>query len=242
MKYGNWIPISKEFLNHLPKNRAFTKLEAAFSLQCDNEKGARVTISGYVNLWKWSFGKVYRFLDEMGVEIKYPESTQKRQNQNGVITNKITERSAIKNGVIRLIDSKYLQAEAERCEEKNGEKTERSRTTTKDPNTNKEHTCPFETIKSQFNNILGNELSAIRVFTEERKRVFRQRWKEAHKSPTSGLQSDTLEFWEAFFKYVKRSPFLMGNNNNKWRPDFDWLIKKKNFIKIFEGTKQFFPD
>lgn len=100
MKNGNWIPISRFFTKHLPRDRPYTKLEAAYCLQLDYAAVKPVTISGYAKLWQWSIGKVYRFFEEMNVKIKYPEDTKNIQNQNGMITNMITERNRNDNGMI----------------------------------------------------------------------------------------------------------------------------------------------
>ena len=72
MKNGHWIPISKGFLKALPHDREYTELEAAYSLQIDYDCKNEITVAGYSDLWRWSRGKVYRFLERMNVEIKYP--------------------------------------------------------------------------------------------------------------------------------------------------------------------------
>lgn len=145
MKLGNWIPMDKGLLRYLPHNRPFTELEAAFSLQVDYDQGAAVSIAGYSSQWQWSRGKVYRFFKQLGVELEYPDSTSKKQNQRGQIVIQITSRSATKHGQIRLIDSKYLEDETNRCEEEGEQKADRSRNTTKDPDPNpKKHTAFFD--------------------------------------------------------------------------------------------------
>jgi hypothetical protein len=78
-----------------------------------------------------------------------------------------------------------------------------------------------------YNSILP-ELAAIKVLNENRKRTLRQRWNE-------NPDQQTLDFWERFFNYVRTIPFLMGENDRNWQPNFDWLIKSNNFIKVIEG-------
>lgn len=134
MKLGNWIPISKEALLYLPKDRAFTDLEALVSLQVDYDQGSEVSVNGCASLWWWSRGKVRRFFDRVGVEILYPENTQKKQNQNGQIVLQIADRSKRKSGQIRLIDSKWSAVEADRSESGGEQKADRSQYTTIDPN------------------------------------------------------------------------------------------------------------
>ena len=35
---------------------------------------------------------------------------------------------------------------------------------------------------------------------------------------------------------IKDCPFLMGQNKTGWMPDFAWVIKPNNFIKVLEGN------
>ena len=133
MKNGHWIPISKGFLKTMPHDREYTELEAAYSLQVDYDCKNEVTVAGYSDLWRWSRGKVYRFLKRMNIEIKYPEDTTKKQNQNGQIAVQITDRSRTDNGQIRLIENSYLQEEKNRSRTDNGQITDRSQNTTIDP-------------------------------------------------------------------------------------------------------------
>jgi len=42
--------------------------------------------------------------------------------------------------------------------------------------------------------------------------------------------------WEQVFSQVAKTPFLMGNNQRKWRASFDWIIDNSdNAIKVLEG-------
>lgn len=246
MKYGNWLPISKGVLKLLPKDRPYTKIEALISIQNDYDRQKKVTINGYKNLWRWGKGKVYRFLKEIGVEIIYPENTAKTQNQSGLINGLITDRSRQKNGLIRLIENKDLHGEADRYEKKSGPKTDRSADRTinlEEPNTNSSgkkcqkksscDDCPYNKILDLYHLLLA-ELPLVRNFTEHRRSMLRARWNEKARSQR-GLYSNTLEFWEAFFKYIQESDWLMGRKSD-WKANFEWIITKKNFNKIIEGT------
>jgi hypothetical protein len=88
-------------------------------------------------------------------------------------------------------------------------------------------TCPHQNIISLYHEILP-ELPRVKSWTAERKKALRARWKE-----DSDRQS--LTYWEKFFKYVRLSPFLLGENNTNWQPNLEWLIKKKHFTNIIEG-------
>lgn len=111
MKNGNWVPISKAFTKDLPHGRPYTRLEAAYSLQVDYDNKKPVTVAGYAALWSWSRTRVAKFLDDMGIEITYPEETKNRRNQKGHIAlHKRSIKETYKEH-IRLIDNTHLEEE-----------------------------------------------------------------------------------------------------------------------------------
>jgi hypothetical protein len=97
----------------------------------------------------------------------------------------------------------------------------------------KKDDCPYSDILDLYHALLA-ELPRVRKLTDSRKRMLRARWNEKSKSE-GGLRSNTIEFWESFFKYISRSDFLMGRKA-EWRANFEWIITKRNFYKIIEGT------
>jgi hypothetical protein len=235
MKHGNWIPISKAFMKELPKNRPYTRLEAALSLQLDHDAGNPVTINGYSSLWSWSRKKVRRFLKQMNVKIIYPENTQKIQNQKGQIRVQIRDRYDEKKGQIRLVDSKGLQDLRDRYDKKRGQIRDRSGDTTRDPNPNPKDIYPFSEVQNAYNSILGDVLPKCLKMTDGRKKALKARWNEKHITNDGELRSDSLEYWQRYFEYVKTSRYLTGQVND-WKANFDWLINKSNFIKVIEET------
>ena len=108
MDNGNWIPLSQALVRHLPHDRPYSKVEAAYCLQLDYDRGNPVTTAGYAALWKWSRNKVSRFLKQLGIEIVYPETTKKRRNQKGHIAIHKRDINEIKKTHIRLIDNNKL--------------------------------------------------------------------------------------------------------------------------------------
>ena len=129
-----WVPITKISARLLPKDRPFTKLEALFSLQLDHNNKNEVSVMGMSKCWGWSRKRVRTFLDREGVEISYPESTVKRQNQRGLIRvqirGQIRDRSPEKRGQINFIDYNMLQQGGDRSPEKRGQIRDRSGATT----------------------------------------------------------------------------------------------------------------
>lgn len=239
MRAGGWVPLDKTLVKDLPKDRPYTKIEAVFSIQVDYDNNKPITISGYANLWNWSRRRVNNLLKELEIKINYPEDTHKKQNQSGQIAIQITDRSERKSGQIRLIDSKGLHAKVDRSGQKSGQKADRSRPTTRypnpDPNLLSSKSIPYGQILASWNRLLP-ELPQPRRIADTRKKHFDALWHEAHKTK-KGLSSDTLEFWEALFGYIRLSDFLMGKNNDStWKADFDFVITKSKFQKILEGS------
>jgi|GEM_PF-2483301 len=89
---------------------------------------------------------------------------------------------------------------------------------------------PYQAIVDKYNALLP-ELPAAVALTPERKRTIQARW-NAHP-----VHQD-LEFWDEFFQTVRASDFLMGRTHNErnWRPNLDWLLNPRNFIKVVEGS------
>jgi hypothetical protein len=241
VKDGNWVPLSKGFLKYLPKDRAYSKVEAAVSLQCDYDKGNPVTVTGYSELWRWSKGKVNRFLKAMDIQIMYPESTNRKRNQRGLIAIHKPDYKRIENGLIRLIDSKDIETKQDQWRIENGLKTDLKQVTTKDPNPNpinSRHlnapkTCPHEQILALYHKILP-ELPRVRVWSDTREKHLNTRWNEKHESE-NGRTSNTVEFWKGFFLYIRESDFLMGRKTD-FKADFDFIINKSKFARIIEGS------
>ncbi len=136
MRGGNWVPVSKSLVKYLPKDRAYTELEAAYSLQLDYDNDKSVTVSGSADLWGWSRKRVKNFLNRMGIKIIYPENTSEKQNQRGQIGLQIRDRSGTDKGQIRLIDSRDLRSKGNRKGTDKGQIRDRSGNTTRDPNPN----------------------------------------------------------------------------------------------------------
>lgn len=87
--------------------------------------------------------------------------------------------------------------------------------------------CPHKKIINLYHQILP-ELPAVKSWAEERQKQLRQRWKEESKR-------QNLEWWKRYFRYIRESPFLMGENNRHWMPNLEWLVKKRNLINVIEG-------
>jgi uncharacterized protein YdaU (DUF1376 family) len=70
-------------------------------------------------------------------------------------------------------------------------------------------------------------LQPVKLITDKRKSSIRSCC--AIKSTFS-----SLEFWDAYFESIKSSRWHMGENKDGWKADLDYLIKKTNFVKMYE--------
>jgi hypothetical protein len=91
----------------------------------------------------------------------------------------------------------------------------------------------FETIRETYNSILP-ELPQAEKVTASRAKALRQRIRESPERKEPG-------WWEKFFSRVREFPWPMGQNRDKWRAGFDWLIGERGMQKILEGSFQKAP-
>ena len=99
--------------------------------------------------------------------------------------------------------------------------------------------APVNDIYDAYNEVLGEKLPKALILTDARKRDISARWNELlnteHKGKLrySGVE-DGLHWWKRLFAKVTLCPHWMGENDRGWRADLDWIINKKNFIKVLE--------
>ena len=136
MIFGNWAALDKRLVDSLPKpgGREYTELEAMFSVTVDHDNKTPVSVSRYSRQWGWNRKTVKRHFDKWGIEIIYPESTSKKQNQMGQISIQIRDRSGTDQGQIRFIDNSDLMKERIRSRTDTGQTQDRSGTATIYPN------------------------------------------------------------------------------------------------------------
>ena len=83
----------------------------------------------------------------------------------------------------------------------------------------------YQKIIDSYNSICTGLPKAIKA-TENRKTHIRARWVQF---------GGSIEFFESYFREVSQSAFLNGNNNRRWKADFDWLFNEANMVKVLEG-------
>lgn len=99
--------------------------------------------------------------------------------------------------------------------------------------------APVTDIYDAYNEVLGDKLPRALILTDARKREISARWNELlnteHKGKLrySGIE-DGINWWNRLFAKVTLNPHWVGENDRGWRADLDWIINKKNFIKVLE--------
>lgn len=84
---------------------------------------------------------------------------------------------------------------------------------------------PFEHVKNAWNVFAEiNGLAKVQIMTPARKKGVKARFSQAGFEP------------EEIFRQISESTFLLGQNNNGWRVDFDFVFcSPQNWVKIMEG-------
>ena len=86
---------------------------------------------------------------------------------------------------------------------------------------------PFEKIQTDYNDLASEVgLPQCRILTATRKKHISARWREY----------PDHDSWDAFWGFVRKQPFLTGQNDRGWRCDLEWLMKPNNFAKVCEGS------
>lgn len=84
-----------------------------------------------------------------------------------------------------------------------------------------------DAIADEWNVICGETLPRIAKLTPKRRTHVKARLREAGRD---------LDWWQAYFRRIIASPFLIGENDRGWKADFDWATgSEDNVTKVLEG-------
>jgi hypothetical protein len=161
-------------------------------------------------------------------ERKY-RTAKAKLREWGFVTTKATNKGTI----AKLINSEVfdINEEAER-RPKRQDSDEQETTNKKEKNEKRiyssENQVPYQAIVGLFNEIFPG-FPTVQKVTDTRKKHLRARWNTSSKT-------QSVEWWKNFFGYIRESEFLMGQTNDPFKCNFDWIINESNFVKIFEGN------
>jgi len=114
---------------------------------------------------------------------------------------------------------------------------EKRREENKPPISPKGEGVPFQEIVDLYHEHLPMLPKVVNI-NDTRKRAMKSRWSESVNIPTANdvisMKCNSLDFWARYFKRAANQPFLTGDVT-EWAADFDFLVKKTNFIKVIEN-------
>ena len=180
--------------------------------------------------WGWSRGKTQRFLNEL-------EKEKQIVQQKNLVTSLFT-----------IVNYNEYQGNGTTNDTTNGQQTDTNKNEKNESNRDiniscdsaesSNDNCPHQKIIQMCNSTLP-EWTQPKVWNGNRAAALRARWNAKYTS-SSGKVSNTLEFWEDVFKYVRLSKFLLGqvaptNGHKQFQGSLAWLTKKDIFEKFLEG-------
>lgn len=90
---------------------------------------------------------------------------------------------------------------------------------------------PYEKIVKIYHEKLP-QLPKVEIISNTRKAKLKTCWSQ---KATEQFKPQDLVWWQDYFDYVGRVPFLLGENNKGWRANFDFLTNLNSLVKVMEG-------
>jgi hypothetical protein len=184
------------------------------------------------NRWKWSRGKVRRFLKDL--EKNERQIVQQKNNITSLID--IVNYDEYQGNGTADGQQTVQQTDSRRYTNNNSKKDKKGKKTNKGVYTpsSKESSfdvpeyqnCPQKQIIEAYHQHLP-QLPTIQVWDDQSAKRLRQRWRQDPKC-------QCIEFWVEYFKWVAQSRFLMGQVND-FQADLHWLVRPTNFAKVING-------
>jgi hypothetical protein len=251
---GLWVPVHKGFREFLPKNRKYTEMEAAFSVQLDFTEDNTVTVAGYASQWGWSRDKVKGFLARHGAVVLRMEDTGSLQNQRGrlQIPVQMSDRYPTDTRQINFINNRCLEDGENRYPADNQQIPDRSPVTTIESlkvKTKKEE----KTLSSSFDEADNGDhefyaTAKKRRLSGDRLRTFNE-FMEAFKDKRGraqaadawlDIQPFTAEIHDSILKgaasYAADRPELVTEGKTPKMAQ-GWITAKRWEDEIFTGSK-----
>ena len=242
MRQG-WISIHRSLIdNYLWKSEPFTKGQAWVDLllgasHTDHKliiKGQLLSIKRgqsarsiltLTNDWKWSKGKVQRYL-------KLLESDSMIVQQSGHLTTIIT----ICNyntfqGIYSHDGSPNGSPDGSASGSPDGSQS--IMFNNENSNNNKKvvpksaDTIPYQLVVDSYHE--HTTLPRILKLTAKRKAHIKARWNESE-------TTRSIEWWDSYFAHVSQVKFLNGENDRNFKANFDFLMHEEKIVKILEGA------
>ena len=84
---------------------------------------------------------------------------------------------------------------------------------------------PYQKILDIYSEVCVS-FGKVRALSDERRKHIGARYKQ---------YGNDIDIFKELFIKAESSDFLKGDNNKKWKADFDWMMNETNMAKILEG-------
>lgn len=95
--------------------------------------------------------------------------------------------------------------------------------------TKEKNDIDFDLVMDAYNDAVENRLPQIQKMTTARKNAVKKLLKEFEQPTFQNLANYFYDFVE------QATPFYFGENDRKWRADFDYIVKPNTHLKFVEG-------
>lgn len=204
--------------NHKPKKVRIKN--QVIEVERGQQARSELTLS---DAWKWSRGKVRRFLKQLEKEEMIVQQASKLTSIITICNYTEFQGDSTTDGTTSDTTDGTLvghhTVHKQQCNNVNNEKNTLITDVTDQ--------CPHDQIIELYHSNCPT-LPRVKSWTDARKKLLRTRWRESKKH-------QSLEFWDGFFNYVNQSQFLTGGvQGNTFQANLEWLVRPSNFVKVIE--------
>jgi len=238
-----WAPLDITLLQFLKPGHLHSKVDAALALTVDRMHGVEKSAREYARQWAWSTDRVLRFMRDAESYINLsrdssatPENsvdadlqTVTRQQRDKTLA-KVSATVARQQHDSSATPETSVDADLQTVtrQQRDSDATTTRHLFIKEEKKKREP-CVSSSSKELFNlwneNVEGTALPVVREFSSTRQKKCSARLKER-----------SLNEWAAIFRRIADTPFLCGQNERRWKADFDWIIANDgNAAKVLEG-------
>jgi len=167
---------------------------------------------------------------ETNLSIKNIRTSIKRLKS----TNEVASQSTAQHTVFTMVNYDLYQEGANEVANKGQAKGKQGATNKNDKNENNDKNKDIcELIFDKWNESFKGKLSIPVKLNSKRRSAINGCINEMK---STKFDFTSLQTWSDYFNHAAKSNFLMGENKDGWKMDFDFVITKSKLIKIVEGA------
>lgn len=255
---NGWIKIHRKMMNHPmyfaePFNRALAWIDLIMLANHKENffyvRGNKVIVKrGQIGMskenlavrWKWSRGKVLRFLNDLEKEHQIAQQKNKLTSLISVVNYELYQTdSATDDAVNNTTDGQQTGQQTDTNKNVKNIKNEKEyiegvvvplSPPSDEDEKPKIEKSPFKEIVDAWNTTCIS-LPKVFVLSDSRKNKMRVRIEEM------GGVEKAIPIFKSIFEKTQANPFLRGDKKEGWKASFDWLFENdKNWVKVWEGN------